>query len=270
MTKHDLLTQEEFVNFVPNVNITRDLDKFVKSSDQPISELRVLDWGCGRGRHVLWLKQKGYKAYGVDVDSLPIENGLPLFKRYGYSDQPLTLLNANGRSLFEDGSFDYILSGNVLEHVSDLDKVCAEMARLTRTGGRGYHVFPAHRQPIEGHLFMPFVHWLPAGRIRRLAIHIYVLLGREPRWVEVKDSPASVKTDFYYQYTIHNIFYRHYNIVRNTFEKYGFSVEFNTMEHPKIRKNKVLSTMMKIKFLEKLLNHILLSYKLVEIQVTRI
>jgi len=270
VTKHDVLTQEEFAAFTPNANITKDLDEFAKLSGKPNNELKVLDWGCGRGRHVLWLRQKGYKAFGVDVDSLPIENGVPLFKSYGYTDECLRLLNSDGQSSFEDGSFDYILSGNVLEHVSDLDKVCAEMSRLTRKGGGGYHVFPAHRQPKEGHLFMPFVHWIPPGRVRKFLIHIFVLLGQEPKWVEVRDAPASVATEFYYQYSINNIFYRPYATVRKTFEKYGFEVNFKTLEHPKLRSNPLISSLTKVSLFRNLLNHLLLSFKLVEMRVKKL
>ena len=188
LTKHDLLTETEFAGFVPNKSITRSLEAFAAASGRAPGELRVLDWGCGRGRQVLWLRQQGYQAYGVEVDPLPVENGLPLLESYGYADRPLALLDADGRSPYEHGFFDYVLSGNVLEHVADLEQVCAEMARVTRAGGGGYHVFPAQRQVVEGHLFMPFVHWLPPGRLRKLLIRFWVLLGREPHWVEVRDA----------------------------------------------------------------------------------
>jgi len=269
MSKHDILTREEFAAFIPNQNITRELDDFAQASGRPLHELRVLDWGCGRGRHVLRLRQQGYQAFGVDVDPMPIKNGLPLFQSHGYPEDCLALLDSQGRSPFEEGFFDFVFSGNVLEHVSDIRRVCAEMGRITRPGGGGYHTFPAQLQPTEGHLFMPFVHWLPAGQLRKFLILIFVMLGREPDWVEVHGAPASTKADFYYKYSVNNAFYRPYSTVRRAFEDHGFSVKFRTLDHPKIRSHRIISRLLKNNLFRRVLNHMLLTFKLVEIQVTK-
>jgi SAM-dependent methyltransferase len=269
MSKHDVLTDEEFASFTPNQNITRNLEEFARKSGRPREELKVLDWGCGRGRHVLWLREQGYQAYGVELDPTPIQHGLALITSKGHPDDCLALLDGNGRSPFPDGFFDYVFSGNVLEHVANIDSVCAEMSRLTRKGGGGYHVFPAQRQPIEGHLFMPFVHWIPAGRLRKMIIRTCVRLGREPRWVEVRQASIDVKTDFYYKYTLNNIFYRPYSAVRRAFEDRGLAVTFTTLEHPRIKRHPVLSRLLKNKPLKRLLNHVLLTFKLVELQVDK-
>ncbi|UCC21301.1 MAG: methyltransferase domain-containing protein, partial [Promethearchaeota archaeon] len=37
--------------------------------------MKILDFGCGRGLFVLWLKEHGYNAYGIDIDPIPIKNG---------------------------------------------------------------------------------------------------------------------------------------------------------------------------------------------------
>ncbi len=269
MSKHDELTQEEFAGYVPNENTMRNLDEFAKSTGRPPGEIRVLDWGCGRGRNVLWLRERGYEAYGVEIDPLPIQNGLPLFQQKGHPSDCLALLDGQGRAPFPDGFFDYVFSGNVLEHVADLRNVCAEMGRVTRAGGGGYHVFPAHRQPVENHLFMPLVHWLPAGWLRKLLIHAFVLMGREPNWVEVRGAPAAKKTDFYYQYTVENTFYRPYPAVRKSFEANGFEVAFTTLNHPRIRSNRILGGAMRNGLFRRILNHALLTFKLVEIKVRK-
>ncbi len=269
MSKHDVLMEEEFAAFVPNQNITRNMDEFAQNSGRPRGELKVLDWGCGRGRHVLWLREQGYQAYGVELDPLPIQNGLALIQAKGYPGDCLALLNEQGRSPFPDGFFDYIFSGNVLEHVADLERVCAEMARLTRTGGGGYHVFPAQRQPVEGHLFMPFVHWIPPGWLRKTIIRTCVRLGREPSWVEVRGASVDTKTEFYYKYTLNNIFYRKYSAVKRAFEERGLAVTFTTLDHPKIKRHPLLSRLLKSTLFRRMLSHVLLTFKLVELQVEK-
>lgn len=269
MSKHDVLTEEEFKTYVPNRSIMTHFFEFVESSTLSEKEIKVLDWGCGRGRDVLWLRRRGYQAFGVDVDPEPIKKGLPLFLSSGHSEECLKLLDENGRTTFSDSSFHFVFSGNVLEHVSDIQGVAAEIGRLTRQAGSGFHVFPAQRQVVEGHLYMPLVHWVPRGILRKMLIFIYVLFGREPNWIEVKNSTPREKTDYYYAYTVNNTFYRPYSKVRSVFEQAGFDVAFTTIEHPAVKANKILAPFTKGKRFRGWLNHLLLTFKLVEMQVSK-
>jgi Methyltransferase domain len=61
---------------------------------------------------------------------------------------------------WSDQSFDWVISNSVVEHVppSQGDRFCSEICRV----GRNYLVqTPAFPCPIEPHLVMPFLHWLP-------------------------------------------------------------------------------------------------------------
>jgi hypothetical protein len=116
---------------------------------------------------------------------------------------------------------------------------------------------------------MPFVHWLPPGRLRKLLILFFVLLGKEPNWVEVRGSNAYTKAAFYHQYTVKNAFYRHYAIVRQAFEENGFVVTFNTINHPRVRANPLLSGLMELNFFRSILRTLLQTFKLVEMQVEK-
>ncbi len=84
-------------------------------------------------------------------------------------------VSADGRMLpFPDRSFDVVFSNSVIEHVGDSAsqrQFAAEIARV----GRGYWVqTPNRRFPVEPHLLMPFVHYLPwrwqAAIVRRFTI----------------------------------------------------------------------------------------------------
>jgi len=99
-----------------------------------VAGLRVLDLGCGTGRHALWLAGQGAAVTGIDFSEGMLEEarGKPGadFVRFLARDlhQPLP---------FEDGTFDRVVSGLVLEHLKDLDPFFAEARRVLRPGGRG-------------------------------------------------------------------------------------------------------------------------------------
>jgi 2-polyprenyl-3-methyl-5-hydroxy-6-metoxy-1,4-benzoquinol methylase len=69
----------------------------------------ILDWGCGRGKLVLWLREQGYDAVGVDIDPRPFANGKELFDTKGPSiDQCLHPVDEAARAPFRDSSFHFI------------------------------------------------------------------------------------------------------------------------------------------------------------------
>lgn len=100
---------------------------------------RVLDLGCGEGRHSVgaWLQGK-VQAIGLDL-SLP---DLQTARKRGAEFTP----EADGRSLafiqgsalalpFPDASFDRVICSEVLEHIPDYRAVLGEIRRVLRPGG---------------------------------------------------------------------------------------------------------------------------------------
>jgi SAM-dependent methyltransferase len=123
----------------------------------------ILDFGCGIGRCVGALLDRGFDAYGVDVYEY-WGRDRELYWETGDTPVPrkvtarLRLATLSPYALpFEDGSFDHIISTQVLEHVDDLEAVFGEIARTLRPGGTSLHVFPGRWvPPIEAHIGVPF------------------------------------------------------------------------------------------------------------------
>lgn len=123
----------------------------------------ILDFGCGVGRCVGAMLERGYDAWGVDVyEYWDRDRNL-----YWESAPPELSAEVTGRLRvatlvpyalpFANSSFDHIISTQVLEHVDDLEAVFAEIARALRPGGTSIHIFPsAWAPPIEGHIGVPF------------------------------------------------------------------------------------------------------------------
>lgn len=95
---------------------------------------RVLEAGCGTGRWVIPLCEKGYETYGVEISATAIE----LIKN-NYKNANLFLLNGDIMALpYADNYFDSILSLGVLEHFEayqDIRKALLEKKRLLKKEG---------------------------------------------------------------------------------------------------------------------------------------
>ena len=78
MSKHNILTEEEFLKFTPNKRILNYIEIYRKENGLKRGDMNILEWGCGRGCEVLWLRKEGYKVYGIDIDNEPINNGMGL------------------------------------------------------------------------------------------------------------------------------------------------------------------------------------------------
>tara|TARA_Y100001947_G_scaffold9734_1_gene7438 strand:+ start:164 stop:859 length:696 start_codon:yes stop_codon:yes gene_type:complete len=98
-----------------------------------VQGLRVLDMGCGTGRHTLWLAQAGAEVTGIDFSEAMLAKAHE--KAKGYSID-LIVHDLHQRLPFETGQFDMVVSGLVLEHIADLAHYFSEIARVLGNPGR--------------------------------------------------------------------------------------------------------------------------------------
>lgn len=92
----------------------------------------VLDLGCAGGFMAEALAEKGAHVTGIDPAAQAIEAARAHAASAGHEIQYDVGV---GESLpYDDGTFDYVVCVDVLEHVQDLDQVLAEVARVLRPG----------------------------------------------------------------------------------------------------------------------------------------
>jgi SAM-dependent methyltransferase len=117
--------------------ITADLDRLDLRPGR-----RILDAGCGSGRHLAGLcRYPGIRAIGVDrsgSDLVAARERLEIHERLGEcGGSPWGVAAADvGRLPFSDGAFDGVICSEVLEHVPDHGRAAAELIRVLRAGGR--------------------------------------------------------------------------------------------------------------------------------------
>jgi SAM-dependent methyltransferase len=240
----NLLTESEFAAFRPNAEVVRYLELTRERLGLAKGEMNVLDWGSGRGEYVTWLRDAGYNAFGAEIRNAAAERGKALLDAHGHDySRVITSIRANGQTDLPADFFHFVFTHYVLEHVADLHAVTREIARVTAPGGCGFHVYPGQLRPIEPHLFMPFVHWLPKNPARKWAIATCVACGIEPRWDWLAAATLGKKTEAYYEFCKNETFYRSFREVRASFNNVGFVVTPVVAEHPGLRRLAVLPSL---------------------------
>ena len=96
---------------------------------------------------------------------------------------PLTWVFADGCRLpFRDQSFDVVFSNSVIEHLGDAGKHEQYAREIARVGVRYFVQTPNRWFPVEPHLLMPLLHFLPrawqGGLIRRFTIWEWIARPR--------------------------------------------------------------------------------------------
>jgi SAM-dependent methyltransferase len=95
---------------------------------------RVLDMGCGGGRHAFEAARRGGVVTAVDLDL----GELKQVRDITGADPSVYVTTANCDALrlpFPDGSFDRVIASEVMEHISDDGAAARELARVLRPGG---------------------------------------------------------------------------------------------------------------------------------------
>jgi SAM-dependent methyltransferase len=118
----------------------------------PPSELRVLDWGCGKGHISYLLRKEGFQTTSCDrkwvLGDSAFGQETPILDS---QEIPVVPLEDDVRLPFGDGAFHVAVSAGVLEHVPrDADSL-RELRRILRPGGVLFVSFlPYYRSWTQG------------------------------------------------------------------------------------------------------------------------
>ena len=102
---------------------------------------KVIDVGCGAGRHTFEAYRRGADVVGFDQsvsDLNDVDEILQAMKDEGEAPASATAETVKGDALdlpYADGTFDCVIASEILEHVPEDDRAIAELVRVLKPGG---------------------------------------------------------------------------------------------------------------------------------------
>ncbi len=131
---------------------------------------RLLDVGCGQGRHLLEMSRSPGLQIGVDWARRDLHKAAywyHLMHRDGEVNGRVYFLQGDAPRLpFKDGAFDRVLCTEVMEHVSDDRAVLRELVRVLRPGGvLAISVPDEYSERILWRISPQYRNW-PGGHVR--------------------------------------------------------------------------------------------------------
>lgn len=99
---------------------------------------RILDLGCGNGRHVVFFAELGFDVYGIDISEEAIEIANAWLEKKGL--KAYLKVGDIEKLPFEDEYFDIIISFGVLDHIlfTKAKNVIEEVRRVLAPNGYIY------------------------------------------------------------------------------------------------------------------------------------
>lgn len=133
---------------------------------------RLLDLGCGGGRHAFEAARRGARVVALDAGSQEIDQVRAVFAAMAEAGEldgqtEATALVGDARRLpFADGAFDRVIAAEVLEHVPEDTVALAELARVLRRGGTMAVTVPRFGPEAVNWALSTRYHDVPGGHIR--------------------------------------------------------------------------------------------------------
>ena len=110
---------------------------------------RILDLGCGSGRHVVYLTKQGFDVYGFDASPKALNMAQEWLKEKSLTAN-LCEHKMENEFPYEDNFFDAVISIQVIHHnlMRDIRKTISEIERVLKQGGVLFVTFPILRSDL--------------------------------------------------------------------------------------------------------------------------
>jgi SAM-dependent methyltransferase len=134
---------------------------------------RLLDLGCGFGRHAYEAARRGADVVACDFGRDEVEGVAAVFAAMQEAGElvegaaEVATVQGDGLNLpFPDGCFDRVICSEVLEHLGDDRRAMGELARVLRPGGTMAVTVPRYGPELVNWALSDEYHNVPGGHVR--------------------------------------------------------------------------------------------------------
>ncbi len=116
-----------------------DVVRWLFSNFPKEKKYRILDDGCGAGRHIMLLADNDYEPYGVDYSANGVKYTKELLKQKGFQHYVDNIIQCSCESLpYDNDFFDGVISFGVLYYLSEegIKKAVEEIYRVLKRSGK--------------------------------------------------------------------------------------------------------------------------------------
>ncbi len=136
---------------------------------------RILDMGCGTGRHTVYLARRGFDVYGFDMSKTGVEYTKRRLKKHGLKAR-IFVHDMSKKLPFRDKFFDAIISIQVIDHntIRRIRRTIREMRRVLNKNGLIF-VSVQSRKALAGskHRFLSEYTYIPLDGSEEGLLHHY-------------------------------------------------------------------------------------------------
>lgn len=127
---------------------------------------RILDLGCGAGRHTLFFARKGFEVYGFDQSQEAIEHAKEVVARENLHVE-VRVWDMVAPLPYETAFFDGVLAVRVIHHTyrNNIEKILGEIDRVLRNAGFLFLQVPSYEKEMQDKPDDARTQWVEPGTL---------------------------------------------------------------------------------------------------------